>query len=85
MTKQTFIKAADMVRAIRDGKWTSDPPRWADRGYLGDDYYGGEDGAQDYTRAVQTAEAFILLFQQSNPRFDQERFLIACGLVEKTK
>lgn len=34
-------------------------------------------------RAVWTAEAFILLFQQFNPRFDEQRFLQACGLVPK--
>ena len=29
------------------------------------------------------AEGFITLFQEYNPRFDEQRFLVACGLVEK--
>lgn len=31
-------------------------------------------------RAYQTAVAFITFFSDSNPHFDRERFLAACGL-----
>lgn len=82
MTKQHFIEAAAMVRSILEGEWTDEPPGWAEasRG----DWQGSFDEEQEhYTRAVQTAEALILLFQRLNPRFDQTRFLIACGLADK--
>ena len=29
------------------------------------------------------AEGFIMLFKEYNPRFDEQRFLHACGLVEQ--
>ena len=78
MTQKHFITAAaEIVRNIEngriDGRWTYDPPSWAT-----DEY--GEDGCGDYTHAVQTAEAFIVLFQSFNLRFDQAQFLVACGL-----
>ena len=34
----------------------------------------------DFSRTV-VAEAFIRLFQADNPRFDRERFLVACDLI----
>ena len=78
MTRQHFQHAAIIVKAIRDGYWTDDFPSWADDSRnvsimdLNSDYY---------TRAVQTAEAFIKLFREFNPRFNQAKFLKACGLV----
>jgi hypothetical protein len=74
MTKQHFIRAAEIVKSIRDGHWTDEPPAWADNLVL---------MSHSYTRAVQTAEAFLFLFKEYNPRFDEQRFLVACGLVEK--
>jgi hypothetical protein len=35
------------------------------------------------TRAKVTADAFVMLFQRHNNRFDRDRFLIACGLLAK--
>ena len=80
MTKVHFIRAAEMVRAIRDGHWTNEWPDWADRTYTNRLQSVYEDNF--YTRAVATAEAFIILFREFNPRFNQERFLVACGLAE---
>jgi len=65
MTKKDFICAAELVKAIQDGKWTDEIPSWG-LGYR--------------LRPVQTAEVFIKLFAEDNPRFDQSRFLYACGL-----
>lgn len=76
MTKQHFIRAAEIVRAINDGDWTHEAPDWANF----NDYYPAAI-MEHYTRAVQTAEVFIMLFSEHNPRFDYQRFLVACGLA----
>lgn len=34
----------------------------------------------DRMRAQHTADAFISLAEWDNPRFNRERFLVACGL-----
>lgn len=78
MTKKHFERAAEMVKSIRDGNWTNEPPSWAD----GDRAYTPRHNDLAYRRAVQTAEAFLQLFNEYNPRFDEQRFLVACGLVE---
>jgi hypothetical protein len=82
MTKKHFIDAAAIVRNILDGSWTFDPPSFADKRRLLVMHDSGDED-ETYTRAVWTAEAFINLFTSHNPRFDTQRFLIACGLVEK--
>jgi hypothetical protein len=85
MTKKHFVRAAEMVKAIRDGGWTHEAPEWAPTPYGHDLEVSTEDMGNllvDYVRAVQTAEAFILLFREFNPRFNQQTFLRACGLVE---
>lgn len=83
MTKQHFSQAASMVNAILNGEWTNIPPEWANADDMLEWHMttNHTEWNGDYTRAVQTAEAFILLFQRDNPRFDQQRFLQACGLV----
>jgi hypothetical protein len=68
------------VRAILDGHWTNEPPAWANSFYSAP--YLTDSSEESYTRAVQTAEAFIVLFTEWNSRFDRDRFLIACGLVD---
>jgi hypothetical protein len=85
MTKRHFEVAAKQVKAILDGHWTSEFPSWADRhgNIVGPIEIDTEDSGNldvSYTRAVWTAEAYILLFTEFNPRFDQTRFLKACGL-----
>lgn len=93
MQKRHFGQAAKMVKAILDGEWTSDLPAWAlfplkdplDRGFNIvnieiDSDYGNV--PSNFVRAVWTAEAFVILFRQWNPLFDETRFLIACGLVD---
>ena len=76
MTKKHFIRMAEIVRNIRDGHWTDEPPDWAKSliAYGYDTY--------PRVRAIQTAEAFIALATEYNPRFDTHRFLVACGLAE---
>ena len=76
MTKKVFIRAAEMVKGILEGYWTSNLPVWAhaDQNNVHDTYHR--------TRAVQTAEAFLQLFKEYNPRFDERRFLSACGLLK---
>jgi hypothetical protein len=38
-------------------------------------------GSYDYTRAVQTAEAFITLFTKLDANFDEAVFLRECGFA----
>jgi len=64
--------AARLVKTIRDAGFTDDVPTWA----------VDDPSNLEYTRAVQTAEAFIILFSQFNPRFNERQFLTACGLVK---
>ena len=68
MTKKHFQRMAEIVHAILDGDWTNERPQWADRtsGSLDGKKLSLYDGAWSfaensmrYTRAVQTAEAFI--------------------------
>lgn len=82
MTAKHFRRAAEMVRAILDGEWTNDPPDWAERDVDCWPVYINDPAEADYNylRAVQTAEAFILLFECSNPRFNRGKFLQQCGL-----
>lgn len=79
MTKKHFIVMAKIVRNILEGNWTNNPPSWASN-VLQQMEQTEEDNR---LRAVQTAEAFIFLSRNENPRFDQNRFLVACGLAEK--
>jgi len=86
MTKKHFNQAADIVRAILNGEWTDDPPSWADATAYTSVTALDDSADTAYTRAVQTAEAFIVLFSAHNDRFDINRFLVACGLrVENRK
>jgi hypothetical protein len=77
VSRNEMEHAASMVRAIANGDWTDEAPSWSDASNV----YPAPI-CPEYTRAVQTAEAFILFFQAFNPRFDQQRFLQACGLVD---
>jgi len=76
MTKQHFIRAAEIVNCIRQGNWTDDLPSWA-RPLT---YTEGHE--HHCLRAIQTAEMLIAFFSAANPRFDTRRFLVACGLVD---
>ena len=82
-----FQHAAAMVKAILEGYWTHALPEWSAYPGKGSDETVEVDTADygnlsaNYVRAVWTAEAFIQLFSAYNPLFDQQRFLIACGLV----
>ncbi len=96
--KRHFIAAATLVKSILQGEWTNEPPAWVPServygtsAYRDSEIVGCYEGAStdiesiNYTRAVQTAEAFILLFRQFNPLLDETRFLVACGLVQPVK
>lgn len=78
MTRKHFELAAAMIRAIAAEEWTFDPPPWADDRYL-EPLNPSSDA--HYTRAVQTSEAFVILFERFNPRFNRRRFLEECGLT----
>lgn len=84
MTKRHFLRAAEIVLAIRQGEWTHEPPEWVEVFHTGrtDDYWCVDGLFNNYTRAAATAEAFIALFREFNPDFHTDRFLIACGLME---
>lgn len=77
MTKKHFVAMAAIVSNVRTGEWTTDAPYWA-RSYI------KAHGDTDRTRtACHIAEAFIVLALANNPRFDESRFLQACGIVPK--
>lgn len=82
MTRKHFIDAAEIVRNILGGVWALDSPSWATDVDIPVYDHESELSAR-YLRAVWTAEAFIVLFREHNPRFDESRFLIACGLQAK--
>ena len=81
MTKRHFIAAAEQVKAILDGNWTFDLPGWAE---ASQGHFEQQDGVREdcYTRATQTAEAYIDLFSRFNLRFNVYTFLMACGLKD---
>lgn len=78
ITRPELVHAASMVKAIAAGKWTSDPPEWAERW----DYDDGANTVTPIGRAVQTAEAFIIYFIEVDPTFNQTAFLVSCGLLD---
>lgn len=89
--RSDFKQAADLVRAILHGGWTFDTPAWAgptmqpldmDEPNI-DPAEGGCMDEFTYTRAVWTAEAFIIYFEVTSLAFRPEKFLIECGLKEK--
>lgn len=83
MTAKDFRLAASIVRAILNGGWTLDTPAWAGPcGVTHNLSQWDDDERLNYTRAVWTAEAMIMLFEQINPRFNQQKFLKACGLTK---
>lgn len=75
MTKKHFIRAAELVKSIRNG---------IQYGPTTIETSSERQGTIDanFVRASWTAEAFIDLFSAYNDRFDRQRFLVACGLVE---
>jgi hypothetical protein len=75
--------AAKIVNAILNGKWTNEPPAWANISRMTSEDFPHSMNHQ-YTRAVQTAEVFIILFQ-INPKFDPRKFLTACGLKTEAR
>ena len=63
MTKKHFIRMAEIVRNIKDGKWQN--PETEEPTELG--------------HALLVANAFANVAREDNPRFDEQRFLKACG------
>lgn len=73
-----------IVRAIKAGKWTDQPPAWA--GVIPPDevnagYSKCFINADDYSKACLVAEAFILLAHSSGLAFDETKFLHDAGLT----
>ena len=80
MTRKHFIRAAEMIRSIHAGHWSKELPGYSTHEMR---KLGRSTHVTAFERATLTAEAFITLAQEFNPRFDTYRFLIACGLVDK--
>ena len=74
MTKRHFEAMADIVKAILADEWTDDLPDWSAESHIS--------VPTTYQQAARVAEAFIVLCERWNPRFDRQRFLVACGLVD---
>ena len=68
MTKQNFETAARIVRDIVDGPFYPKAPKSA------------KETRTSKLEAKAVCTAFVLLFRDDNPRFDQERFIKACGV-----
>lgn len=83
MTKKVLNHAAALVKSIRDGKWTNERPAWGVPPGWTIPQRGRWFLVDDWDRAAMTAEAFILLARTFDPRFNETRFLIACGLLER--
>lgn len=88
MDDRDVRRMVGMVRAIRAGKWTSEPPAWCpaegadgERYQITDIRTSGEISDDTFTRAIQTAEAFILLAHASHLPFDETKFLRDCGFL----
>lgn len=82
MTKQQRHMAS-MVRAILAGKWTTDPPDWAPlrAAQAADLLQQMSDTDVALVRAMQTAEAFIILIHAEDSAFDVTSFVRACGFI----
>lgn len=77
----TDVKAMTaIVRAILRGKWTDELPDWAPED-AEDDYSKGLHGGAPALRAVQTAEALIVLCDSCRYPLDQKAFLKQCGFT----
>lgn len=77
----TDVKAMTaIVRAILRGKWTDELPDWASRSHSGA-YLLQElaNNTDAELRAVQTAEAFIVLCDSCRCDLDVPAFLKDCG------
>lgn len=84
MTKRHFHAAAEQVKAILAGEWTNELPSWVDQEFVVHHaWIKAPSTRSPMLRAIQTAEAYILLFTRFNPQFNVETFLVACGLKEK--
>ena len=86
MTKMHFQRAAEKVKSILDGHWINDLPPWASNDYghfIETSTTTSGNIPPEYVRAVWTAEAFVSLFRDYNPRFNEQKFLQVCGLVEQ--
>lgn len=67
MTKKDYIKAAKIVNDIRTHAKTLSRVSCAQQIH------------DSENTAIEVENAFILLFQEDNPRFDKTRFLAACN------
>lgn len=86
MTRMHFTRAAEIVKAIKDGYWSDRLPEWPDISVSRlVETSTADDGNINpaLVRACWTAEAFIIIFREYNSRFNQVKFLQACGLGEK--
>ena len=79
MTKKHFIRAAEIVQSIRSGHWSEELPGFSQHEV---EMLGCSTHVTDFERATLTAEAFIILGRAFNLRFDTQRFLVACGLID---
>lgn len=80
MNQRDITAMVAVVRAIKAGQWTDEPPVWADRERYSACIEGSDDAAV-YLRAVWTAEAFVILAQQQDKYFPVKTFLARCGFT----
>ena len=80
MEAQDIRRMVSMVRAIRAGKWTATLPAWTPKD-ITETLDFALDAYDFELRAVQTAEAFILLAHSSRFPFDETKFLQDCGFI----
>lgn len=78
MTPADTRRMVSIVRAIRAGKWTNELPDWAPNTLTSISVFSEDDGANEL-RAIQTAEAFIILGVATSATFNVAQFLHDCG------
>jgi hypothetical protein len=70
MTKKDYVKAAKIVQdMVSDAKDTSR-------------VIGPNQRHYEMMAATEASYAFIKLFEGDNPRFNKEKFLVACGEID---
>lgn len=80
MTPADTRRMVSIVRAIRAGKWTNELPDWAPRGLTAISVFSDEDDLNEI-RAIQTAEAFVILGLATSATFNSHQFLHDCGFT----
>jgi hypothetical protein len=68
MTKKDYIKASKIVQDLYVQAFNNEPSREDDDG----------ESVYDCSKPIAVENAFVQLFTDDNPQFDEKRFRLAC-------